>query len=60
MAPTTDRQSYNVVSFYIADFVYQDAKGRTHVVDAKGKRTAVYQLKKKWLELQEGIVIEEV
>ena len=49
-----------VVSQYFADFVYIDQGGRAHVVDAKGKRTALYQLKKKWLELQSGIVIEEV
>ena len=48
-----------VVAHYIADFVYQ-ANGVTHVVDAKGKRTQMYQLKKKWLELQTGIVIQEV
>jgi len=45
---------------YIADFVYTDKDGQEHVVDAKGKRTAMYALKKKWLELQSGIVIEEV
>jgi hypothetical protein len=39
--------------------VYQ-ANGVTHVVDAKGHRTREYQLKKKWLELQTGIVIQEV
>jgi hypothetical protein len=60
MAPSVDRRSYNIVSSYIADFTYLDAKDMLHVVDAKGKRTAVYQLKKKWLELQEGVVIEEV
>ena len=50
-----------VVARYIADFVYQDLKlGHSRVVDAKGKRTAIYALKKKWLELQSGIVIEEV
>ena len=47
------------VSEYVADFVYHDKRGQ-HVVDAKGKRTAIYQLKRKWLELQSGIVIEEV
>jgi hypothetical protein len=60
MAPAPSRHSYNVVSYYIADFVYQDAAGVTHVVDAKGLRTQVYLLKKKWLELQDGVVIEEV
>lgn len=49
-----------VVAHYIADFVFVDRAGEKHVVDAKGKRTAMYQLKKKWLELQSGIVIEEV
>ena len=49
------------VSRYIADFTYRDnADGRLHVVDAKGKRTALYALKAKWLCLQSGIVIEEV
>jgi hypothetical protein len=52
------------VSEYRADFVFwlssQDECEPPHVVDAKGKRTQMYQLKKKWLELQSGIVIEEV
>lgn len=51
------------ISEYIADFVYRDAATQQrHVVDAKGqrRRIAPYPLKKKWLELQEGIVIEEV
>jgi hypothetical protein len=59
LAPTADRQSYNVVSFYIADFVYRTGDV-VHVVDAKGRRTQLYVLKKKWLELQEGVVVEEV
>jgi Protein of unknown function (DUF1064) len=51
----------SVVARYIADFRYFDIREqRWRVVDAKGKRTAMYQLKKKWLELQSGIVIEEV
>lgn len=53
-APHENRE----VSSYVADFVYSD--GRMHVVDAKGMRTRMYLLKKKWLELQCGIVIEEV
>jgi len=48
------------VARYIADFTYQDSDGRVHVVDAKGKRTPMYALKAKWLNLQNGIVIEEV
>lgn len=49
------------IAEYKADFVFRDATGR-HVVDAKGQKQRIcpYPLKKKWLELQEGIVIEEV
>jgi hypothetical protein len=31
-----------------------------HVIDAKGVRTQLYRLKRKWLELQTGIVVQEV
>lgn len=53
------------VSEYIADFTFLDGPieaGTLHVIDAKSKatRTAVYKLKKKWLELQDGIIIEEI
>ncbi len=47
------------VAEYIADFTYISGNG-LNVVDAKGKRTQMYALKKKWLELQSGIIIEEV
>jgi hypothetical protein len=49
------------VAEYRADFVYFEA-GQRHVVDVKRKatQTQVYQLKRKWLQLQDGIVIEEV
>ena len=49
-----------IVSHYVADYVYQDRDGQQHVVDAKGKRTAMYQLKAKWLFFQDGITVEEV
>ncbi len=49
-----------IVAFYVADFMYHDASGVRHIVDAKGKRTQMYALKKKWLELQSGVIIEEV
>lgn len=49
-----------VVAFYIADFSFYDRDGARHVVDAKGAKTQMYKLKRKWLELQDGIVIEEV
>ncbi len=49
---------------YVCDFIFYDIKlKRTIVQDVKGGRatkTAVYQLKKKWLALQSGIEIEEV
>jgi len=49
------------VAEYVADFVYLEA-GERHVVDVKRKQTQtpVYRLKRKWLELQDGIAIEEV
>jgi glyoxylate utilization-related uncharacterized protein len=57
--PTMMAEEEAVVAHYIADFTFCMEDG-LHVLDAKGKRTAMYQLKKKWLELQDGIVIEEV
>lgn len=49
---------------YFADFTYRDVvHGRPmqlHVVDAKGKRTPMYILKKKWLKIQDGVTVEEV
>lgn len=66
LAPMKDRVGYAVVSQYVADFVYEEHDhgwgGVTWslvVEDAKGHRTAIYQLKKKWLFLQTGIVIRE-
>ncbi len=56
-----------VVALYIADFVFDERQDVREdddwiqvVADAKGHRTQMYALKKKWLELQEGIVIREV
>jgi uncharacterized protein DUF1064 len=65
MAPTKGRDSFAIVAEYVADFVYEDydlmARAyKQHVVDVKGVRTQMYRLKRKWLELQENIVIEEV
>ncbi len=48
------------VARYLADFTFVDQRGVQHVVDAKGKRTALYSLKAKWLHLQDGITIVEV
>lgn len=64
---TADREMRVRVSAYIADFVYVDGDGTKHVgarhvVDVKRRqtKTQVYALKRKWLYLQDGIVIEEV
>ncbi len=59
-APSDKSENHVQVSTYLADFTFYDMEGRRHVLDAKGKRTQMYALKKKWLELQDGIVIEEV
>lgn len=51
------------VARYVADFTFRDSFGVAHVQDVKGGRatqTQLYKLKKKWLELQSGIVVEEV
>lgn len=49
------------IAEYVSDYVYVDGLGE-HAIDAKHPRTrtAVYKLKKKWLELQSGVIIEEV
>ncbi len=61
MAPSPDRQIMVTISTYEPDFTYLEpgAAART-VVDAKGHRTAIYALKKKWLKLQDDIDIIEV
>lgn len=62
-APCRDGSSV-VVAEYVADFCYKDLRdGQLVVEDVKGgnaTKTALYRLKKKWLELQDGIVIQEV
>jgi len=45
--------------FYYADFTWDDKDGH-HVLDTKGLRTAVYQLKKQLAKLLHNITIEEV
>jgi len=45
---------------YIADFTYLDKNGKLHVIDVKGVKTQVYQLKKKLMAWKYGIEIEEV
>jgi hypothetical protein len=46
--------------FYIGDFSYIDIEGRKRVIDVKGIKTDVYQIKKKLMRLVHGIDIEEV
>lgn len=45
---------------YVADFVVEYADGRVDVIDAKGVKTAVYNLKKKMLKAVHGIDIVEM
>ena len=59
MCPVSGTQTNVVVAHYIADFVYEE-HGETRIVDAKGMRTQIYALKKKWLELQTGAQIVEI
>ena len=44
---------------YIADFTYKTPDGKYHIVDTKGVKTDVYQLKKKLMAWKYGIEIEE-
>ncbi len=55
--PAPDRRLTAIVGHYIADFVYYE-RGVRHVVDVKGIRTQIFKLKAKWIELQEGFLIE--
>ena len=62
LAPVVaERGTCAIVAHYVADFTYTDlTTGARVVADAKGKRTQMYLLKRKWLELQTGIQIHEV
>lgn len=46
--------------FYVADFVYTDADGRTVVEDVKGFRTKEYLIRRKLMLFRYGIRIQEV
>ena len=52
-------KTYRAIT-YVADFVYKDQEGQTHVVDTKGYRTEVYKIKKKLFMKKFGIEIEEM
>ena len=58
-APVIGGGAWAEVAVYVADFTYL-AGGVVHVTDAKGAKTALYRLKRKWLWLQAGIEIQEV
>lgn len=61
ICPNPERLIHYTVSEYVADFDYYVVATGEHIVsDAKGHRTREYLLKRKWLELQEGIAIVEV
>ena len=55
---TLNGKTYRAIT-YVADFVYKDQDGRTHIVDTKGYRTEVYMIKKKLFMKRFGIEIEE-
>ncbi len=48
------------IGFYKADFRYKDMEDVEHVIDVKGMKTAVYQLKKRLMYACWGIRITEV
>lgn len=54
-----NEKTYRAIT-YVADFVYKDQEGQTHVVDTKGYRTEVYKIKKKLFMKKYGIEIEEI
>lgn len=59
--PNHAEHLYLEVCEYRADFRWRDSRdGKIHVADAKGVRTQIYKLKAKWMELEHGIVVEEV
>jgi hypothetical protein len=47
------------IGSYVADFCYTTAAGSHVVEDVKGVRTPLYRWKKKHVEAQYGIVIQE-
>ena len=45
---------------YVADFVYKDVRGNTHVEDVKGFRTKEYLIKKRLMWYLYKIPVEEI
>ena len=59
-APTPDGSLVSIAK-YVGDFRYVDVpSGETVLEDAKGVKTQVYRLKKRWVEAQYGIAVKEV
>lgn len=59
----TVRKCIQKAAHYIADFVYVDKDGKTHVIDVKSfitRKNPVYTLKKKMMLAFKGIAIEEI
>ena len=64
-SPVTVATSLHCVASYEADFMYEEIDAARQswtpvVEDAKGVRTQVYRLKRRWFERQYGIGIREV
>jgi len=51
--------SGEVLGKYKADFRFIDQQGRSRVIDVKGVKTPVYRLKKRMVEAEYGIKVEE-
>ena len=58
--PPTDMKEYNAVEKTIQTTLRTCRDGEEVVEDAKGVKTAVYQLKKKLMAVKYGILIQEV
>jgi hypothetical protein len=51
-------RGFQRVAFYVADFTYYEG-GKFVVEDAKGMKTDVYKIKKRWVKAEYGIEIRE-
>jgi hypothetical protein len=63
LAPVIATGRHVAIARYVADFTYEEHsvdEWRRVVEDAKGVRTPIFRLKKKWFESQYGMVIREV
>jgi Protein of unknown function (DUF1064) len=63
LAPVIATGEHVTIARYVADFAYEEKSLDTWwrvIEDAKGVRTPIFKLKKKWFESQYGLVIREV